>query len=74
MKNFKQLNIWQKGFDIAVNTYQFASTLPKEEKFGLAKSPERPFPFLPTLRREVAGAAKRITPALLKFRLALVLN
>ena len=35
MKNFKQLKIWQKGFEIAVNTYQFASTLPKEEKFGL---------------------------------------
>jgi four helix bundle protein len=35
MKNFKQLKIWQKGFDIAVNTYRFVSTLPKEEKFGL---------------------------------------
>lgn len=36
MKNFKQLKVWQKGFDIAVNTILFASTLPKEEKFGLS--------------------------------------
>jgi hypothetical protein len=36
IKNFKQLKIWQKGFDIAVNTFQFASTLQKEEKFGLS--------------------------------------
>jgi four helix bundle protein len=35
MKNFKQLKVWQKGFDIAVATFQFASSLPKEEKFGL---------------------------------------
>ena len=35
MKNFKQLKIWQKGFDIAVETFRFAATLPKEEKFGL---------------------------------------
>ena len=35
MKNFKQLKVWQKGFEIAINTIQFAATLPKEEKFGL---------------------------------------
>lgn len=35
MKNFKQLKVWQKGFDIAASTFQFASTLPKEERFGL---------------------------------------
>ena len=35
MKNFKQLKIWQKGFDIAIDTLKFAATLPGEEKFGL---------------------------------------
>jgi four helix bundle protein len=35
MKNFKQLKVWQKGLDIAISTYQFAATLPKDEKFGL---------------------------------------
>ena len=35
MKDFKKLHVWQKGFDIAVQTYQFAATLPKYEQFGL---------------------------------------
>jgi four helix bundle protein len=36
MRNFKQLLVWQKGFDISVNAYRFVNSLPKEEKFGLA--------------------------------------
>lgn len=35
MKEFKQLKVWQKGFEIAVDTYGFCSTLPKYEQFGL---------------------------------------
>ena len=35
MRNFKQLKIWQKGFDIAVNSFKLTSTFPKEEKYGL---------------------------------------
>jgi four helix bundle protein len=36
MRNFKQLLIWQKGFQIAVKTFRFTSSFPKEEKFGLS--------------------------------------
>jgi len=35
MRNFKELKIWQKGFQIAVNSFKLASTFPKEEKFGI---------------------------------------
>lgn len=35
MQDFKQLKVWQRGFSIAVQTYQFSSTLPKHEQFGL---------------------------------------
>lgn len=35
MKDFKKLHVWQKGFDIAIHTYKFAATLPKNEQFGL---------------------------------------
>lgn len=35
MRNFKNLKIWQKGFDIAVGSFQFVSTFPKEEKYGI---------------------------------------
>lgn len=36
MKNFKELRIWQKGMDIAVNCYKLIENFPKEEKFGLS--------------------------------------
>ncbi|MEI9808081.1 MAG: four helix bundle protein [Bacteroidota bacterium] len=35
MRNFKQPKIWQKGFEIAVNSFKLTSTFPKEEKYGL---------------------------------------
>jgi len=36
MKNFKQLKIWQKGFDITIKTFKLTSDFPKEERFGLS--------------------------------------
>jgi four helix bundle protein len=36
MKNFKELKIWQKGFDIAVKSFHLADTFPKEQKFGIS--------------------------------------
>lgn len=41
MQDFKQLKVWQKGFDIAVNTYRFSATLPKYEQFGLISQTTR---------------------------------
>ena len=36
MRNFKELRIWQKGMDIAVNCFRLTEEFPKEEKFGLS--------------------------------------
>lgn len=36
MRNFKQLLIWQKGFEIAVQSFKLVETFPREEKFGLS--------------------------------------
>lgn len=41
MRNFKELRIWQKGIDIAVKTFQYAETLPKEDKFGISQQMTR---------------------------------
>jgi four helix bundle protein len=35
MRNFKELKIWQKGFDIAVETFRLTASFPISEKFGL---------------------------------------
>jgi four helix bundle protein len=36
MKNFKKLQVWQKGMTIVLEAYKIAKQLPKEERFGLA--------------------------------------
>ena len=35
MRNFKELKIWQKGFDIAISAFKLAGSFPKEEKYGI---------------------------------------
>jgi four helix bundle protein len=36
MRNFKQLLIWQKGFEIAVQSFKLVEAFPKEERFSLS--------------------------------------
>ncbi|MEK7226256.1 MAG: four helix bundle protein [Bacteroidota bacterium] len=36
MRNFKELKIWQKGFQIAVNSFKITESFPQQERFGLA--------------------------------------
>lgn len=36
MRNFKQLLIWQKGFQLAVDAFKLVASFPKEEKFSLS--------------------------------------
>ncbi len=36
MRNFKQLLIWQKGFQIAIKSIKAVSAFPKEEKYGVS--------------------------------------
>ncbi len=41
MRNFKQLKIWQKGFEVAVKSCRLTNAFPKEEKFGLCSQINR---------------------------------
>src|SRR5262245_46345730 len=41
MRNFKELKIWQKGIDLAVKTYRFTDTFPKEDKYALVQQMTR---------------------------------
>jgi four helix bundle protein len=48
MKNFKELRIWQKGMDVAVNSFKLTEEFPKEEKFGLSLQITRAGASIPT--------------------------
>ncbi len=41
MRNFKELKVWQKGFQIAVNSFKITDSFPQKEKFGLASQINR---------------------------------
>lgn len=41
MRNFKALQIWQKGFQIAVTSYTITSGFPANERFGLISQMNR---------------------------------
>lgn len=41
MRNFKELKIWQKGFDIAVDCFKLTEDFPSEEKFALTSQINR---------------------------------
>jgi len=41
MHNFKDLKVWQKSIDLAVEVYKAASLLPNDEKYGLISQMKR---------------------------------
>lgn len=36
MKNFKELRVWQKSFDLSIASYGFTSSFPVAERYNLA--------------------------------------
>ena len=41
MHNFKELKVWQKSIDLAVDVYKAMMNLPSDEKFGLVSQMKR---------------------------------
>ncbi|MDA3952751.1 MAG: four helix bundle protein [Bacteroidales bacterium] len=41
MKNFKNLKVWEKGFQIAISTYKITKKFSTEEKYGLTSQMNR---------------------------------
>ena len=56
MRNFRNLQVWKNGMDIAVDVYQFSFSLPDYEKFGIANQIRRSARSIPSNIAE--GAAK----------------
>ena len=48
MRNFKQLLIWQKGFQISIDAFNLVSSFPKEERFSLSNQITRAAVFIPS--------------------------
>jgi four helix bundle protein len=57
MRNFKELKIWQKGFEIAVDTYKLVGSFPKSEIYSLAHQATRAATSIPSNIAE--GSSRR---------------
>ena len=67
MRNFKELKIWQKGFQIAVNSFSITQTFPSQEKFELALQINRAGVSIPSnIAEEIVEQAIKITVVMLK--------
>ena len=59
-KNFKELKIWQKGFEIAAKSFKLIESFPKEVRFGLSiQVTIAAVSIHPISQKEAAGPVKR---------------
>lgn len=55
MHRYKELKVWQKAIDLAVEVYRVTEKLPKEERFGLISQINRCVVSIPSNIAEGAG-------------------
>ena len=55
MHRYKELKVWQKAIDIAVEVYRITEKLPKDERFGLIGQMNRSAVSIPSNIVEGAG-------------------
>jgi len=55
MHRYRELKVWQKAIDLAVEVYQITEKLPKEERYGLISQINRCVVSIPSNIAEGAG-------------------
>ncbi len=48
LKNYKDLNVWQKSYELCLNIYRITAKFPIEEKYGLTSQIRRSFVSIPS--------------------------
>lgn len=71
ISSYKDLIIWQKGIDLAVNVYSLAKNFPDDEKFALSNQVKRCASSIPA---NIAEGYGRQSSKTLRFQEALYLN
>jgi len=60
LKNFKELKVWQKAYQLSLEVYNITKNFPSEEKFGLTSQIRRASVSIPSNIAE--GYGRRTTP------------
>ncbi|UCF95102.1 MAG: four helix bundle protein, partial [Desulfobacterales bacterium] len=48
LKNYKELKVWQKSYQLCLAVYQITAGFPKEERYGLTSQIRRPAVSVPS--------------------------
>jgi four helix bundle protein len=48
MRNFRELNVWNQGIELAIKGYEITKCLPADEKFGLRSQITRALVSIPS--------------------------
>ena len=48
LKNYKELNIWQKSYELCVKIYKITAIFPNEERYGLTSQIRRSVVSIPS--------------------------
>ena len=48
LKNYKELKVWQKSYELCLKIYRMTTIFPKEEKYGLNAQIRRSAVFIPS--------------------------
>lgn len=65
MRKHQQLRVWQEAMDLVVSVYSLTSSLPPDERYGLASQMQRAAVSVPSNIAE--GAARGSKPDFLRF-------
>ncbi len=65
MRNFRELRVWQRAFELAINIYRTTRHFPKEELYGLTSQIRRAAASIPANIAE--GCGRRSQPDLARF-------
>lgn len=64
LKNYKELNVWQKSYDVCLGLYKMTKKFPSEEKYGLTSQIRRAVLLIPSNIAE--GYGGKTTPDYLR--------
>ena len=48
LKNYKDLNVWQKSYELCLKIYELTAKFPKEERYGLTSQLRRSVVSIPS--------------------------
>ena len=63
LKNYKDLKVWQKSYELCLEIYRITVKFPKEEKYGLTSQIRRSVVSIPS---DIAAEIERMLKALIK--------